>query len=154
GITAIVIATTRPTPPQPPCKPGVPCAAPPTSPIVLPHLAAATVFASGKEWTSDLGPSLRYPEHWDVIASDKRSLVVKGTSKSGLFLILAVYVQPSTLTPAAAMKARLAKEKGGSFLGVDTDDSDKHVILAPQIGYVRGVAASYHATVDQPPSPS
>ncbi len=79
---------------------------------------------------------------------------MKGESDSGLFLILAVFVVPSSQTPASALAAQLRNEQDGSFLGVDGDSSAKHAILAPEIGYVHGVAGMYRATVDQPPSPS
>ena len=148
-----MIALNRPSLPAPQCEPGVPCATPPESPIALPHTTAA-VFESGVKWTSDLGPSLFYPKHWDVVTSGKRSLVVQGQNGSGLFVVLAVFVVPSSQTPAAALAARLQSERNGSFLGVDSDGSAKHVILSPEIGYVHGLAGMYHATVDQPPSPS
>ncbi len=153
GIAAVVIALNRPSHPAPQCEPGVPCASPPESPIALPHTTAA-VFESGVKWTSDLGPSLFYPKHWDVVTSGKRSLVVQGQNGSGLFVVLAVFVVPSSQTPASALAARLQSERNGSFLGVDSDGSAKHVILSPEIGYVHGLAGMYHATVDQPPSPS
>jgi hypothetical protein len=153
GIAAIVIATTRPSSTSPECKPGVPCASPPLTPIALPHVASA-VFQSGVPWTSDLGPGLHYPKGFKVVTSSKRSLVVKGESSSGLFVIIGVYVVPSSRTPAQAMRAQLSSEQGGLFLGVDADNSAKHVILSPEIGYTHGIAAMYHATVDQPPSPS
>ena len=139
GIAAVVIALNRPSHPAPQCEPGVPCATPPESPIALPHTAAA-VFKSGVKWTSDLGPSLFYPKHWDVVASGKRSLVVQGQNGSGLFVVLAVFVVPSSQTPASALAARLQSERNGSFLGVDGDGSAKHVILSPEIGYVHGLA--------------
>jgi hypothetical protein len=153
GIAAIAIALSRPAAPSPPCEPGVPCAAPPETPIALPHVATA-VFQSGVPWTSDLGPGVRYPKNWDVVASDKRQLVVQGQSDSGLYLIIAVFVEPSSTTPADALAARISHQRSGAFLGIDTDKSAKHVILSPEIGYVHGIAATYHATVDQPPSPS
>ena len=95
----------RPSPPAPQCEPGVPCASPPESPIALPHTTAA-VFESGVKWTSDLGPGLRYPKHWDVVTSGKRSLVVQGENGSGLFVVLGVFVVPSSQTPAAALAAQ------------------------------------------------
>jgi len=153
GIAAIAIALTRPSPPSPPCRPGIPCASPPETPVLLPH-ATAGVFQTGVAWTSDLGPSLRYPKQFKVVKSGKRELIVEGESNSGLFVILAVFVVPSSRTPTQALGAQLSSERSGAFLGVDGDGSAKHVILSPEIGYVRGVAAMYHATVDQPPSPS
>jgi hypothetical protein len=153
GIAAVVIAATRPSQPAPPCKPGVPCGSPPLTPVALPH-ATSAVFQSGVPWTSDLGPGLRYPKGWDKVESSKRSLIVKGESSSGLFVVVGVFVVPSSKTPAQALDAQLSSERGGSFLGVDSDSSAKHVILSPEIGYTHGIAAMYHATVDQPPSPS
>jgi hypothetical protein len=153
GLAAVVIAATRPSSPAPPCQPGVPCGAPPLTPVALPHVTSA-VFQSGVPWTSDLGPGLRYPKGWDVVSSSKRSLVVKGESSSGLFVVVGVFVVPSSKTPAEALNAQLSSERGGSFLGIDGDNSAKHVVLAPEIGYTHGIAAMYHATVDQPPSPS
>jgi hypothetical protein len=153
GIAAVAIALTRPSPPAPPCRPGVPCASPPLTPVALPHLTSAT-FRSGVPWRSDLGPGLRYPKDWDVVSSGQRALVVKGESDSGLFVVVSVFVVPSSRTPVQALNMQVAAERHGSFLGVDGDGSSKHVILAPEIGYAHGVAAMYRATVDQPPSPS
>src|SRR5262249_38511861 len=153
GIAAVAIALTRPSPPTPPCRPGVPCAAPPETPVALPH-ATSAVYRSGVSWTSDLGPSLRYPKGFDVVTSGKRTLVVKGENSSGLFVYLAVFVAPSSRTPSQALDARVSSERGGSFLGLDTDGSAKHMILSPEIGYVHGVASMFHATLDQPPSRS
>src|SRR5262249_51276807 len=68
GVAAIVIAVSRPAPPSPACQPGVPCAAPPSSPVAFPH-AVAGVFTSGTTWTSDLGPGVRYQKFWHVISS-------------------------------------------------------------------------------------
>jgi hypothetical protein len=153
GIAAVVIAATRPSSPVPPCQPGVPCGSPPLTPVALPHVTSA-VFQSGVPWTSGLGPGVRYPKSWDVVTSSKRELVVKGESDSGLFVVVAVLVGPSSSTPSQALKAQVASEQGGSFLGFDADGSAKHAILSPEIGYAHGVAAMYHATVDQPPSPS
>ena len=79
---------------------------------------------------------------------------MKGASSSGLFVVVGVFVVPSSRTPAQAMNAQLSSERGGLFLGIDSDNSAKHVVLAPEIGYTHGIAAMYHATVDQPPSPS
>jgi hypothetical protein len=153
GIAAVAIALTRPSPPAPPCQPGVPCASPPESPVALPHVASAA-YESGAPWTSDLGPALRYPKSWDVATSGKRAFVVKGQSGSGLFVVVGVFVAPSSRTPVQALNDQVTAERKGSFLGLDGDNSPKHVILSPELGYVRGVAATYHATVDQPPSPS
>jgi hypothetical protein len=153
GIAAIAIALTRPSPPSPPCRPGVPCASPPESPVLLPH-ATSGVFQSGVAWSSDLGPSLRYPKEFHVVKSAKRELIVEGQNDSGLFVIVAVFVVPSKQTADQALAAQVANERGGAFLGVDSDGSAKHVILSPEIGYTHGIAAMYHATVDQPPSPS
>jgi hypothetical protein len=153
GVAAVAIALTRASQPGPPCRPGVPCGSPPLSPIALPHLTAAA-YRSGVPWTSDLGPGLRYPKSWDVVQSSKRALVVKGETSSGLFVVVAAFVGPSSREPAQALKAQLASEQSGSYLGVESDGSAKHVILSPEIGYARGVAAMYRATVDQPPSPS
>jgi hypothetical protein len=153
GITAVVIAATRPGQPSPPCEPGVLCGSPPLTPVSLPH-ATSTVFQSGLPWSSDLGPGVRYPKDWDVVTRSKRALVVKGESSSGLFVVVAVLVVPSSRTPTQALDAQVASERGGSFLGVDADSSAKHVILSPEIGYTHGIAAMYRATVDQPPSPS
>jgi hypothetical protein len=154
GIAAVVIALTRPSPPAPPCQPGVPCASPPSSPISLPRVAAVSPFQSGVKWTSDLGPVLYYPKHFDVVSKGKRELVVKGQAPSGLFIVVAVFVLPSSQTPASGIASALRNERDGSFLGVDSDNSKKVVILSPEIGYVHGVAGMYHATVDQSPSPS
>jgi hypothetical protein len=153
GIAALAIAATRPSPPAPPCEPGVLCGSPPLAPVALPHVTSA-VFHSGVPWTSDLGPGLWYPKGWDVVSTGKRALIVKGESSSGLFLVVGVFVVPSSRTPAQALKAQLSTERSGSFLGVDQDGSAKHVILSPEIGYAHGIAAMYRATVDQPPSPS
>ena len=153
GLTALAIVLTRPAPPNPPCEPGVPCASPPKSPVAAPH-AVAAVFRTGVQWTSDLGPGLRYPKNWDVAESDKRTLVVKGENGQGLFVVLAIIVRPSSRAPLDALRDQVSSERGGSFLGVDADNSDKHVVVSPEIGYVHGVSAVYKATVDQPPSPS
>ena len=153
GLTALAILLTRPSPPKPTCEPGVPCASPPKSPVAAPQ-AVAAVFQTGVQWTSDLGPGLRYPKHWDVVTSGKRTLVVKGENGQGLFVVLAVNVRPSSRTPLDALKDQVSSERGGSFLGVDADNSAKHAVVSPEIGYVHGVSAVYKATVDQPPSPS
>jgi hypothetical protein len=153
GIAAIVIAISRPAPPKPACQPGVPCAAPPTSPVAFPH-AVAGVFTDGTPWTSDLGPGIHYPKFWHLIRSDKRTLVLQATGKTE-FVVAMFLVEPSSRTPAQALSDMLAGDKKtASFLGVSGDGSAKDVILSPELGYVHGVAGVYRATVDQPPSPS
>ncbi|HEX4323200.1 MAG TPA: hypothetical protein VHZ77_01065 [Gaiellaceae bacterium] len=152
AIAAIAIAVSRPAAPKPACEPGVPCGAPPPGiPVAAPHLVAG-VFRSGSTWTSNLGVTLRYGDNWKVEQSGDRSLVIQSTSQGNVFVVVAVVVFPSSMTPAAAIQNRLSN-LGDEFLGVEHDSSAAHAVLAPELGFVHATAATYSATVDEPPSP-
>ena len=146
-----MIALSRPGSTTPACQPGIPCAAPPSSPVAAPHLVTG-VFHSGTGWTSDRGVSLRYGSEWHLVKKASNALVLQAQAKSGLYVVVLVLVQPSTLAPADALKSQVSDQPDG-FLGVQRDTSSAHVILSPQLGFVHGVGAMYSATVDQPPSP-
>jgi hypothetical protein len=152
AIAAIAIAVTRPAAPKPACEPGVPCGTPPPGiPVAAPHLVAG-VFRSGSTWTSNLGVALRYGDNWKVEQSGARSLVIQATAQGGVFVVVAVVAFPSSVTPTAAIENRLSN-LGDEFLGVEHDSSAAHAVLAPELGFVHAVAATYSATVDEPPSP-
>jgi hypothetical protein len=151
GIAAIAIALSRPGSTTPACRPGVPCAAPPSSPVAAPHVVAG-VFHSGAGWTSDRGVSLRYGSEWHLVRKGSNGLVLQVQAKSGLYVVVLVLVEPSTIAPADALQSQVDDQPDG-FLGVQQDTSSSHEILSPQLGFVHGVAAMYSATVDQPPSP-
>ena len=152
GLTALAIVLTRPPASTPACQPGVPCAAPPSTPVPAPHLIAG-IFRSGTEWTSDLGVDVRYPSHWDQVASDTRHLIVQVSLGNGTDVAVGVFVQPGKVTPQAALTGVLGDQQG-NFLGVQRDTSPANQILSPEIGFVHGISAVYKATVDNPPSPS
>ncbi len=152
ALAAIAIAVTRPSAPKPACEPGVPCAAPPPGiPVAAPHLLAG-MFRSGSTWTSSLGVALRYGDNWKVEQSGERSLVIQAQAPDGVFVVVAVVVFPSSVTPGAAIQNRLSS-LGDEFLGVERDSSSAHLVLAPELAFVRATAATYSATIDQPPSP-
>jgi hypothetical protein len=152
GLTALAIVLTRPPASTPACQPGVPCAAPPSTPVPAPHLIAG-IFRSGTEWTSDLGVDVRYPSDWDQAASDTRHLIVQVSLGNGTDVAVGVFVQSGKVTPQAALNGVLGDQKG-NFLGVQRDTSAANQILSPEIGFVHGISAVYKATVDNPPSPS
>lgn len=152
ALAALAIAVTRPSAPRPACEPGVPCAPPPVGIPVAPNLIAASVFRAGSTWTSSLGVALRYGDNWQVEQSGDRSLVLQAEASSGVFVVVAVVVFPSSVTPEAAIKNRVSS-LGDEFLGVEHDSSSAHAVLAPELGFVHASAAMYSATVDQPPSP-
>ncbi len=152
ALAAIAIALTRPAAPKPACAPGVPCGTPPPGiPVAAPNLIAG-VFRSGSTWTSNLGVGLRYGDNWKVEQNGDRSLVIQATAKGNVVVVVAVVVFPSSVTPEAAIKDRLSS-LGDEFLGVERDSSVGHAVLAPELGFVHATAATYSATVDQPPSP-
>ena len=152
GLTALAIVLTRPPASSPACQPGVPCAAPPSTPVPAPHLVAG-IFRSGTEWTSDLGVDVRYPSSWDEVASDTRHLIVQVSLGNGTEVAVGVFVQPGKVTPQNALNAVLGDQRA-NFLGVQHDTSPANQILSPEIGFVHGISAVYKATVDNPPSPS
>jgi hypothetical protein len=156
ALGTVAILLSRPSKTSPPCDPGVPCVLPPTGTTVpAPNMiAAGGAFQDGTGWTSDLGVTIHYPDNWDVVTSDKRTLVIKAESDSGnLFVALAILVEPSGIDDTAALNDQISSERR-DYLGVQRDSSAKDEILAPEVGFVHGLSAMYQATVDQPPSPS
>jgi hypothetical protein len=124
---------------------------PPSSPVAAPHLVAG-VFHSGTAWTSDRGIGLRYGSEWHLVRKAANGLVLQVQAKSGLYVVVLILVEPSTIAPADALQSQVDDQPDG-FLGVQRDTSSKHEVLSPRLGFVHGVAAMYSATVDQPPSP-
>ncbi len=152
ALAAVAIAVTRPSAPKPACEPGVPCGVPPPGiPVAAPQLVAG-VFRSGSTWTSKEGVSLRYGDNWKVEQSGDRSLVIQAEASGGVFVVAAVVVFASSVTPDAAIEDRVSS-LGDEFLGVERDSSSAHAVLAPELGFVHATAAMYSATIDQPPSP-
>ena len=130
----------------------MPCGAPPPGiPVAAPQLVAG-VFRSGSTWTSKEGVGLRYGDNWKVEQSGDRSLVIQAEASGGVFVVAAVVVFASSVTPDAAIEDRVSS-LGDEFLGVERDSSSAHAVLAPELGFVHATAAMYSATIDQPPSP-
>jgi hypothetical protein len=119
GLAAIAIALSRPGSTTPACRPGVPCAAPPSSPVAAPHLVAG-VFHSGTAWTSGRGVGLRYGSEWHLVREAANGLVLQVQAKSGLYVVVLVLVEPSTTTPADALQSQVDDQPDG-FLGVQRD---------------------------------
>jgi hypothetical protein len=151
GLAAIAIAVSRPAATKPVCKPGVPCAAPPSAPVAAPR-AVKGLFESGTAWRSDRGVNLRYGSEWHVLKQSSNGLVLQASSKSGLYVVVLVLVEPGTVAPSHAIADQVSRQPDG-FLGVQRDRSPDHEILSPNLGFAHGTAALYSATVDQPPSP-
>ena len=150
-VTALAIVITRPAAPSPACDPGIPCASPPSTPVAAPHLVAG-VFQAGTAWTSDLGLGLRYGDNWRVVQTGANGLVLQSTAESGVFVVAAVVVYPSGVSPRNAIDKRLSAQ-GDGFLGIEQDSSAAHAILSPELGFVPASVRLFSATVDQPPSP-
>ena len=152
GLTALAIVLTRPPASSPACEPGVPCAAPPSTPAPAPQLVTG-IFRSGTEWTSDLGVDVRYPSHWDEVESDTRHLIVQVGLGNDVDVAVGVFVQPGKVTPQDALDGVLGDQRA-NLLGVQRDTSPGNQILSPEIGFVHGISAVYRATLDNPQSPT
>ena len=151
ALTSLAIVLARPPASTPVCHPGVPCGAPPPgAPVAAPHLLAGA-YVSGTAWRSARGVGLRYSDAWRVVKSSSGGIVLQAGG-GNTFVIVAVAVGPASLKPADAIATQVASQPDG-FLGVQRDGSPDHVVLSPELGFVRGVSAMYSATVDQPPSP-
>ena len=153
ALAAIAIAVTRPAAPKPACAPGVPCGVPPPGiPVAAPQLVAG-VFRSGSTWTSNLGVGLRYGDNWKVEQSGDRSLVIQATAEDNVFVVVAVVVFPSSVTPRRGDQEpgleprRRVPRRRARLLGRPTRFS------RPSSGFVHATAETYSATIDQPPSP-
>ena len=153
GLAALAIALTRPAPPRPSCRPGVPCAPPPPAiPVAAPH-AIKGIFESGTAWTSSYGAGVRYPSGWSKIAETPTSLALGAGFSGGVSVGVGIFVAPASTSPEQLLSHQLFLQKD-NYLGIERDTSARDLILGPEIGFVPGISVLYQATVDQPPSPS
>ncbi len=154
GIAAVAIALGRPSPPGPQCEPGVPCG---NAAELADRAAAHDRRGLPVRGEVDERPRAQPPLSEALGCRHLRQAVARRAGRERLGPLRRSSPCSScrrARSPASALAAQLQNERNGSFLGVDSDGSDKHAILSPEVGYVHGIAGMYHATVDQPPSPS
>jgi hypothetical protein len=153
GLAAIAIVLTRPAPPKPSCRPGIPCATPPpVIPVAAPR-AVKGIFESGTGWTSKYGAGVRYPSIWSKVGETSTSLALGTSSSDGVSVVAGIFVAPASTTPQKLLSHELSAQKD-SYLGIQRDTSARDLVLGPEIGFRPAISALYKATVDQPPSPS
>jgi hypothetical protein len=155
GLASLAIVLVRPSPVRPPCERGRPCGVPPEAPVRTPRVASsASILPGFRAWRSSMGPSLEYDTHvWSVVDTAGNAIVLQAENQSGLFVVAAIHVLPSSVSPQQAWKSRLNAD-ADSFVGLRADNDPAHELLGPEVAYRAGSGATYRAVLDQPPSPS
>lgn len=164
----IVYILTRP-PVAPDCPTGQPCGGPPPHPD--PSITASPPAGSlpptptpepggmapqlvvGSIVTNDeLGYSLEYlGNRWQVLeGSASRDLRLKNDWPEFGDPVLWIRGAPAQEATPDQLMSALLDEVRSQTIGLERDERPQNAILDPEIGYVRGIGATYVATVDTP----
>jgi hypothetical protein len=152
GLAAVVagastlLVINEPGAPAADCRPDHPCL-PPT-----PSNGAVTL---GRLWTSrDLAYSFEYPTDWlRVTSEDGASIHLKIPSdrvESEIWISGARASDSSTKQLVQQRRNALAQR----VVGLDLDDDSPDRIVAPSLGFVRGVGSAYDGTLDSASGPT
>jgi hypothetical protein len=146
GAASTLLAINEPGPAQPDCKPDQPCLPP------SPSNGAVTL---GRLWVSkDLAYSFQYPIDWlRVVSEDGTSVhltIPTDRWESEIWISGAPANESSTKQLVQQRRDTLAQR----VVGLEQDDDSPDRIVAPSLGFVRGVGSAYRGTLDSETGPT
>jgi hypothetical protein len=168
---AFVVLTSQPAPPEPPCQPGVPCGGPPVvqvsplpvasptpaltpapvaspTPVTSPQptpVSSAPPLVTGSLWQSaTLGYAFVYsPDDWQLAESSDAIAVLDSYWFDARLWVIGA---DGATSPRELIDQTVAS-LDNSFLGRVANTRSYDGVLGPSIGYVRGEADVYSATI-------
>lgn len=144
---AIAAILAAPSPRTAPCRPGVPCAAPP-----LLSRAVLSTFPGHTVWQSSaLGFAFRYdPTVWQVAQQSADGVQLATQNGSGVIVIDGA---PSSQASPRRLLAAEAASLRGQTLGFTSDTRAADQLLGSGVGLRSGAGAVYSASVSAPQAP-
>jgi hypothetical protein len=146
AVASALVVVNEPGAAQPDCRPDHPCLPP------IPSNGAVTL---GRLWTSrDLAFSFEYPtDSLRVTSEDGASVHLKIPTdrvESEIWISGTRASDSSTKQLVQQRRNALAQR----VVGLDVDDDSPDRIVAPSLGFVRGVGSAYDGTLDSASGPS
>lgn len=171
AIGVIIVLTSQPAPPEPPCQPGVPCGGPPVvqvsplpvaspaptvapSPVATPGpatspeptpLSSAPPLITGNVWESEaFGFAFVYdPSDWQLTESDGGVAILDSVWYDARLWVIGT---SGTTSPRNLIDQTVAG-LDAALIGRVVNERSYDAVLGPSIGYVRGEAELFSATI-------
>jgi len=150
AVASALLLVNEPGAAQPDCRPDHPCL-PPT-----PSNGAVTL---GRLWTSrDLAYSFEYPTEWLRVTSEDGASVHLKIPADRLASEVDSEIWISGARASDSSTKQLVQQRRNALaqrvVGLDVDDDSPDRIVAPSLGFVRGVGQAYDGTLDSASGPT